>query len=91
MQASPTEEAIDYWITKTVTNQDLWVNVVGPHWRQSYWAWWSNQAGLHVSIKKGYPSVRKIGYRKSEGGATNEVGGASKQLPTDLSSGTRKF
>jgi hypothetical protein len=70
LNVSVKSQAIDYWITKTVTNQDLWVNLSGPHSRQSYWAWRSNQAGLHVSIKKGYPSVWKMGYRKSEGAAT---------------------
>ncbi|MGH7868417.1 MAG: hypothetical protein ACREP9_12530 [Candidatus Dormibacteraceae bacterium] len=59
-RVSAKKQAIDYWITKTVTNQDLWVNLWGPGWRQSYWAWWTNQAGVHVSIKKGHPSVWKM-------------------------------
>lgn len=62
-RVSAKKQAIDYWITKTVTNQDLWVNLQGPGWRRSYWAWWKDQEGLHVSIKKGHPSVWKMSYR----------------------------
>ncbi len=59
---SAKKQAIDYRITKTMTNQDLWVNLVGPAWRQSYWAWWNDQAGVHISITKGYPTVMKMRY-----------------------------
>jgi len=65
-RVSAKKQAIDYWITKTVTNQDLWVNVVGPGWKQSYWAWWKDQEEVHVSIKKGYPSIWKMSYRNTE-------------------------
>ncbi len=67
------KQAIDYWITKTVTNQDLWVNLSGPGRRGSYWAWWKDQEGVHVSIKKGHPSVYKMSYRNPK---RDETGGA---------------
>lgn len=61
------KQAIDYRITKTIgSNQDLWIEVSGPGRSGSYWAWWHNLAGLHVSIKKRELSVTKIGYRNLE-------------------------
>lgn len=71
-RVSVKKQAIDYWITKTVTNQDLWVSVSGPGWRQSYWVWWKDQEGVHVSIKKGHYSVWKMSYRNTN---RDETGG----------------
>lgn len=59
-RVSAKKQAIDYWITKTMTNQDVWVYVSGPAWRRHYWAWRKDQEGVHVSIKKGSPSVWKM-------------------------------
>lgn len=61
---------IDYWITKTATNQDLWIKVSGPGHRYgslSHSAPFAYQAGLHLSIKKRQGStdfsVRAFRYR----------------------------
>ncbi len=74
LSASVKSRAIDYWITKTVTNEDLWVSVRGPARTQNYYAWWKDQAGVRISIRNGRASVWKIGYRNPR----EEAGGSAR-------------
>lgn len=70
-RVSAQKQAIDFWITKTVTNEDLWVIVSGRARRRRCWAWWNDQQGVHVSVKKGHLSVWKINYQNPNPEETN--------------------
>jgi hypothetical protein len=58
-------QAVDYWITRTATNQDLWIEVFGPGGKSNHGIGINRGGygdGWHVSIRKRQISVSKFRY-----------------------------
>lgn len=67
---APVDEAVDYWITRTATNQDLWIQVFAAGGKSNYGIGISRGDygdGWHVSIRNRQLSVSKIRYRNTHG------------------------